>query len=147
MSILSNLEELDSALADGIISEDFHTRIIENYTAMRLIVESPYATIDAIEMGNEFYFYQEVTTFPYQPTNGNPFFNLNSSLNTIEPRIERYLTLINFYRKIMQPLRPDIKVGVPIGGINHFGNMANADELWNTALKQWVLQLRKFTWR
>jgi len=136
---INDLTELDSALAGGVISADFHERIIENYTAMRLIIESPHASINGIEMGNEFYFYQEVTTFPYKPTNSNPFFNLNDALNQIEPRMERYLSLINFYRRLIVPLQPNIKVGVPIGGINRFGNMANVDELWNTALKQWVL--------
>jgi len=136
---INDLAELDTALTNGLISQDFYDRIIENYTAMQLIIESPHANINAIEMGNEFYFYQEVTTFPYKPTNSNPFFELNSALNTIEPRIERYRALINFYRRLIVPLQPDIKVGVPIGGINRFGNMANADELWNTAMKQWVL--------
>ena len=140
MEEIDDLEQLEAALNAETITTDFYDRILENYNAMSLIIQNEHLHLSGIEMGNEFYFYQEVTSFPYPPTNSNPFFNLNSALNTIQPRIAKYLTLINFYKRLIQPLQSGIKIGVPIGGINHFGNQANADELWNTAIKQWVIQ-------
>ena len=140
LDAVNDIAGLDNALAAGDISQDFYDRILENYNAMVMISDHPDMRITGIEMGNEFYFYQEVTTFPYPPTNSNPFFNLNGALNTIQPRIERYRTLVNFYKRLMHAVDPSIKIAVPIGGINHFGNQANADLLWNTAIKQWVIQ-------
>jgi hypothetical protein len=137
---INDLGELDAALIAGDISQDFYDRIMENYFAMETIIEHPDMRITGIEMGNEFYFYQEVTTFPYPPTNSNPFFSLNSALNTIQPRIANYLRLVKFYKRLMHAVDPSIKVAVPIGGINHLGNQANADLLWNTAVKQWLIQ-------
>lgn len=140
LDAIADLDELEDALIAGDISQNFYDRIIENYTAMELIINHPNANIQGIEMGNEFYFYVEVTGFPYKPTNSNPFFNPTQALNQIEPRMQRYLSLIKFYKRIVQPLVPDIKVAVPTGGINHFGNMTNVDELWNTAVRNWILQ-------
>ena len=131
---IQNLNELNTAVSNGIISQDFQTRIMENHDAFQLLHDNEYIDVVGLEFGNELYFYQEITDVLIS-LNSDPFFNLNNSLAAMTPRIEKLVTLLNFYRRILTPIDPNVKIGMPVGGINHLGNPTNINRVWNTAIK------------
>ncbi|MEZ5004169.1 MAG: hypothetical protein R2730_14150, partial [Chitinophagales bacterium] len=124
LATLNSLEDLNAAVLAGTISEDFRTRIMENYDAYSLLYNSDYINVVGAEFGNELYFHQELTTLD-KTLNGNPFFNLQTTLNQVYHRFEMLVTMIDFYRRILTPVDPELKIGLPAGNINHVGGMTN----------------------
>ncbi|MEZ5022682.1 MAG: hypothetical protein R2728_05360 [Chitinophagales bacterium] len=117
---LNSLADLEAAVVAGTISEDFQTRIMENYNAYSLLYNSEYINVVGAEFGNELYFHQELTTLD-KTINGNPFFNLQTTLNQVYHRFEMLVTMIDFYRRILTPVDENLKIGLPAGNINHVG--------------------------
>ncbi|MCB0502540.1 MAG: T9SS type A sorting domain-containing protein, partial [Bacteroidetes bacterium] len=138
LATLNSLEDLDAAVLAGTISEDFRTRIMENYDAYSLLYNSDYINVVGAEFGNELYFHQELTTLD-KTLNGNPFFNLQTTLNQVYHRFEMLVTMIDFYRRILTPVDPELKIGLPAGNINHVGGMTNLNLVYNTAIKELAL--------
>ena len=138
---IQNLEELDQAVNDGLISEDFKLRIMENYDAFKLLVEDENINVVGVEFGNELYFYREVTTFTKALNVNNPFdpFDLEESLEDIRPNMEKMVILIDFYRRILETIDSNVKIGFPAGGISHTGSSTNINLTYNTAVKELLL--------
>lgn len=138
MPNINSIADLNQAVIDGNISEDFKERILDNIDAISLLKDNAYINITGIELGNELYFYQEITSFTVA-LNSNIGFNFDNSYNTLYPRMEKMKELIKMYKRLLSDIDSNFKYGFPVGGISHANTSTNINKVWNAVTRDLIM--------